>query len=105
MEGPEAGNAAYGRLEIFSGGGWVPVCDSTAATERFGTSEVLPEAAASVACRQLGFAGGEKAVAVCPLLRSQGHPPLSHPHSRSLLMNANIHIAGHVHCAHTLYAW
>lgn len=73
VEGPEEGNAAYGRLELFIGGGWNPVCDSTAVTETFGDGQPLPDAVAVVACRQLGFVSGEKAVAVCARVIKSPH--------------------------------
>ena len=58
------GSAQYGRLEMYSGGGWGTVCN----IERFvrndaGNVELLffTDVSASVACRQLGFSHGVSA--------------------------------------------
>lgn len=58
--------AEYGRLEVFSGGGWGSVCDRPLRQDGSGFVDVFDarftENAANVACRQLGFMSGAKTV-------------------------------------------
>lgn len=73
----EQGGAMTGRLEVFTGSGWGTVCgtpaagDAAAADVTSGTEDsaggTFTAAAASVACRQLGFADGIRIQStVCP---------------------------------------
>eukprot|EP00892_Ulva_mutabilis_P004962 jgi/Ulvmu1/2838/UM144_0002.1 len=62
----ERGRAEYGRLEVFSGGGWGSICDAELMEDVSDFVDVFDarftDAAVSVACRQLGYAAGEKAL-------------------------------------------
>ena len=51
------GSAEYGRLEVFSNGGWGTVCDN-AFINRFRRRPEFNDASADVACRQLGYQNG-----------------------------------------------
>ena len=66
-ESPGTASAAeYGRLQIFSSGGWGVVCDDELQQDYSGFADVVDarftEAAVGVACRQLGFTSGEKVI-------------------------------------------
>ena len=65
------GSAVSGRLEVFFGGGWGPVC-SHAADDDYDFEPFLPPAAAGVACRQLGFA---HSFAMQPVVRRRRAAP------------------------------
>lgn len=57
------GNAEFGSLEIFDGGGWGSVCEVGPVGPFSGiitNVAPFPEASVDVACRQLGFDGGAK---------------------------------------------
>lgn len=62
-------SSEYGRLEIFSGGGWGAVCNARFRQDVSTFVDVFDarftEAAISVACRQLGYAAG--AITVLPV--------------------------------------
>eukprot|EP00892_Ulva_mutabilis_P004970 jgi/Ulvmu1/2845/UM144_0010.1 len=60
-EASSDGTSRFGFLEIFGDGGWGSVCDRTGlAPTRSRNPAIFSEAAATVACRQLGFTGGVK---------------------------------------------
>lgn len=63
----DVSGAQYGRLEVFSNGGWGAVCDRRG--DRFDPNRAaafFSDASVAVACRQLGFSAGIKiSVFVC----------------------------------------
>ena len=60
----DEGDAEFGRLEIFSQGGWGSVCESVEggfpAFQERSNNAPFAEEAVDVACNQLGFEGGVK---------------------------------------------
>ena len=60
----ENGNAQFGRLEIFDQGGWGSVCDNPEDSQNFPSRGLkdasLTQLSVDIACKQIGFEGGEK---------------------------------------------
>lgn len=53
--------AEYGRLEVFSNGGWGAVCDLEGSpNDPNRAANMFSDASVTVACRQLGFSDGVK---------------------------------------------
>lgn len=56
----DAGNAQYGRLQVFAQGGWGAVCDPRPVPTTTRADPEIDDATVGIACRQLGFFDGVK---------------------------------------------